>query len=191
MRIPDLEQTDDAELVELYVKGGDTAALEVLLKRHESRVYGLALRMLGNRHDALDVAQEVFITVFRKASSFKGRSAFTTWLYRLTINSCHDLGRRRKRTPLPVEDPIVTSGDGVAMADEKLAIEAALSTLPSEQAAAVMLRDIYQMSYEEIAEVAGVPTGTVKSRIARGRMALSLVLGPQEPTAAPNRLTET
>lgn len=191
MRVPDLEQADDTELVELYVKGGDTDALEVLLKRHESRVYGLSLRMLGNRQDALDATQEVFITVFRKAQSFKGHSAFTTWLYRLTINACHDLGRRKKRTPTPVEEVVAASPDGVARVDEKIAIQAAMSSLPRDQAAVVLLRDMYQMSYEEIADIVGVPTGTVKSRIARGRMALTTVLSPEEPVAAPNRLNET
>lgn len=191
MHVPDLEQADDAELVELYVKGGETDALEVLLKRHESRVYGLSLRMLGNRQDALDVAQEVFIAVFRKAHTFKGTSAFTTWLYRLTVNACHDLGRRKRRSPIPVEEVVAVSSDGVARVDEKMSIGSALAALPPEQAAVVLLRDMYQMPYEEIAEIVGVPIGTVKSRIARGRTALSDVLRPQEPTVSPSRLTET
>src|SRR5919106_1307284 len=103
MRIPDLEGTGDEELVRAFTRHRDTTALEVLLRRHQDRVFGLAVRLLGNRTDAADATQEVFLTVFRKAQQFKHEAAFTTWLHRLTVNACHDIGRRRARTPLPVD----------------------------------------------------------------------------------------
>ena len=190
MRIPDLEQGSDEELVAGYVKHGDRDALEVLLRRHESRVYGLAVRVLGNRDDARDVAQEVFVTLFRKAGSFKGTSAFTTWLYRLTMNACYDQGRRKARAPTPVEESEQHRDDRVSSVDDRMMVEVALSSLVAEQRVVVVMRDMYQMSYEEIAEATDVPVGTVKSRIARGRLALAGALKEKEPPALPDRLSE-
>lgn len=179
MRIPDLEGRGDEELVRSFVGEGDRDALEVLLRRHQGRVYGLAYRMLGNRADALDATQEVFVSVFRRATSFKHEAAFTTWLFRLAVNACNDLLRKRARTPEPAESIEVPSPDALGRADERMVIDEALRRLPEEQRAAVIMRDLYGLAYEQIAEIAGVPAGTVKSRIARGRAALAEVMREQ------------
>ena len=188
----DLELQNDEALVTAFVKTGDQAPLEVLLARHEARVFGMAYRILGNRADALDATQDVFLTVFRRASSFKHEAAFSTWLYRLTTNACHDLGRRKARTPVPVEtlpnQPTGSEGES----DNRLVVEQALRSLPEEQRVPIVMRDLYGMSYEEIAAATGTPSGTVKSRIARGRVRLAELLGMsqgREPGEGPGRLT--
>ena len=191
MRDRDLEEQADELLVAAFVESHDQRALEILLARHESRVFGIAYRILGNRADALDATQDVFLTVFRKARSFRGQAAFTTWLYRLTTNACHDIGRRKARTPLPVET-LPEPGPGQSGdPTNRVGVEQALGALPEDQRAAVVMRDLYDLTYEEIAEATGVPVGTVKSRIARGRLRLAELLGPAsgtEPGAARNRL---
>lgn len=186
---PDLTMQPDEELVSAFVDSGDQQALEVLLARHESFVFTLAYRILGNRADALDATQDVFLTVFRRARSFGHRSTFKTWLYRLTTNACHDLGRRKSRSPVPVETlPPTSQSDGNPIA--RLDVEEALRKIPTDQRAVVVLRDLYGLSYEEIAEIVGARVGTVKSRIARGRGTLAQLLGPGhgEPDAGPRRL---
>src|SRR6266487_3842416 len=125
MWIADLEALSDEELVRRFVSDGVTDAVEVLLRRHQDRVFGLAFRILGNRADALDAAQEVFVGVFRKARSFRHQSAFTTWLYRLTVNACNDLARRRSRSPQPAESVEVAVPDAIGRADERMAVEGA------------------------------------------------------------------
>lgn len=176
MGADELGSESDEALVKAFVDSADQQALEVLLRRHESRVLGLAFRTLGNRPDALDVTQDVFLSVFRRAKSFKHRSAFSTWLYRLTINACHDHARQKARSPAPVE-PVeghsADSPDAFAASDDRMAVHDALQELIPEQRTAVVMRDIYQMSYEEIAAATGTPAGTVRSRIARGRISLA------------------
>lgn len=192
MRIPDLEAASDEDLVRAFTLRRDQTALDVLLRRHESRVFGLAYRLLGNRADAADATQEVFLTVFRKANLFRHHSAFTTWLHRLTVNACHDLGRKRARTPPPVEgEPERKPGaapDAFGQVEDRLLLEAVLAVLPEEQRVAIVLRDVRGLSYQEIAEVTGAPIGTVKSRIARGRMDLAGRLG--EPAPGTQRLRD-
>lgn len=188
---PNLESESDEALVAAFVETGNHAPLEVLLLRHEARVLGLAYRILGNRADALDATQDVFLTVFRKASSFRHQSAFTTWLYRLTTNACHDMGRRKARTPVPMEMLPAQLTRTESEADTRLSVEAALRGLPEDQRVPIVLRDLYGLSYEEIAEATGHPTGTVKSRIARGRLRLAEMLGAGEggePGNRPGRL---
>lgn len=190
MWIADLEALSDEDLVARYVSGGVADAVDVLIRRHQDRVFGLAFRILGNRADALDAAQEVFVGVFRKAGSFRHQAAFTTWLYRLTVNACTDLGRRRARLPaLSVDTPgaEVAVPDAVGAMVGRLDVEAGLRTLALEQRAAVIMRDLYGLTYEEIAEATGAAVGTVKSRIARGRAALARSLA--EPEGGGGRLT--
>ncbi len=186
----DLELQSDEALVTAFVSTGDQAPLEVLLGRHEDKIFGMAFRILGNRADALDATQDVFLTVFRRASSFRHQSAFTTWLYRLTTNACHDIGRRKSRTPVPVETlPNLLAGrEGES--EDRMVVEQALRELPEEQRVPVVMRDLYGMTYEEIAAATGSPAGTVKSRIARGRHRLTEVLSdPKEPGTGRDRLT--
>ena len=192
MRDPDLEAQSDELLVSAFVESKDQRALEVLLARHESRVFGIAYRILGNRADALDATQDVFLTVFRKAGSFRGQAAFTTWLYRLTTNACHDIGRRMARTPLPMETlphpQSTASGDRM---ETRLGVEQALRALPQDQRVAVVMRDLYDLDYQQIANATGVPLGTVKSRIARARRTLAGIMDDtrgMEPGGGSGRL---
>jgi RNA polymerase sigma-70 factor (ECF subfamily) len=119
--------------------------------------------------------------VFRKAASFRHQSAFTTWLYRLTVNACNDHARRRSRLPQPAEAVDVASPDAIGRVDDRLVIAGALRTLPLEQRTAVIMRDLLGLSYEEIAQATGTAVGTVKSRISRGRAALAGGLGEPGP----------
>ncbi|HXL41816.1 MAG TPA: sigma-70 family RNA polymerase sigma factor [Actinomycetota bacterium] len=198
--IADLEALTDEDLVRRFVSDGLSDAVDVLLRRHQDRVLGLAYRILGNRADALDVSQEVFVAVFRKAGSFRHQSAFTTWLYRLTVNACNDHARRRSRLPQPAEAVDVAPGalqgagssrsDPIGRADDRIAIAGALRRLPLEQRTAVVMRDLLGLSYEEIAEATGSAVGTVKSRISRGRGALAGGLGEPGPHHAPEQEPE-
>ena len=180
MGAEDFEGQSDEALVSTFVETGNQSPLEALLARHEARVFGLAYRILGNRADALDATQDVFLTVFRRAASFRHQSAFSTWLYRLTTNACHDIGRRKARTPVPVEELPAHAGGLESQTDTRLVVEQALRALPEEQRVPIVMRDLYGMSYEEIAQSLTVATGTIKSRIARGRMRLADLLEPTE-----------
>jgi RNA polymerase sigma-70 factor (ECF subfamily) len=171
----------DAVLV-AEARRGDRGALDALLRRHHDRVYALCRRMTGNDTDALDATQEALLAVCRGLDRFDGRSAFTTWMYRVATNACLDELRRKSRRPTPVDDPAVFDrpsvspalGDGVA---DRHAIDSALAGLPPEFRAAVVLRDLCDLDYAEIASVLDIPAGTVRSRIARGRAALAAALG--------------
>ena len=172
---------DDAALIERYL-AGDVDAFEDLMRAHEDRVFGVCLRMLRNREAALEATQETFITVFRKADRFAGRSAFSTWLYRVAVNTCYDQLRRTKRhraDPLPEThdppDPAVT--DDFSSVEVRPVIEEALEELQPEFRAAVVLSDLEGLSLESVSEILGVPIGTVKSRIFRGRRILADRLG--------------
>jgi RNA polymerase sigma-70 factor (ECF subfamily) len=167
---------------------GDRRALDALLRRHHDRVYALCRRMTGNDADARDATQEALLAVCRGLDRFDSRSAFSTWLYRVATNACLDELRRRGRRPVPVDTTpsdgarpvtprsVPSAADDVAL---RLDIDAALATLPEEFRAAVVLRDLCALDYGEIAEVLGIPPGTVRSRIARGRAALARRLGNQ------------
>ena len=172
---------DDAALIEQYL-AGDIDAFDALMRAHEDRVFSICLRMLRDREGALDATQETFVTVFRKADRFAGRSAFGTWLYRVAVNTCYDVARRTRRQradPLPVgfdpADP--TSGDDYESAEVRPEIEEALSSLPAEFRAALILADLEGLALETVSEALGIPIGTVKSRLFRGRRLLADSLG--------------
>jgi len=174
----------DAELVARYL-AGDTSAFDSLMRAHQDRVFGICLRVLRDREAALDATQETFITVFRKADRFSGHSAFSTWLYRVAVNTCHDSIRRSRRhatEPLPEwNDPgDPRSGDAIAAADLRPTVETALSSLPEEFRAAVILSDLEGLSLQMVADALDVPLGTVKSRVFRGRRLLAGLLGNPE-----------
>ena len=150
--------------------------------------------MTGNDADALDATQEAMIAVVRGLDRFDGRSAFSTWCYRVAVNACLDELRRRRRRPDPglpeVEEEPAAGGPpafdaGIA---DRLAIDAALAHLSPDFRAAVVLRDVLDLDYAEIGEVLGIPPGTVRSRIARGRAALADRLAGNPP-APPERPT--
>ena len=167
---------------------GDRAALEALLRRHHDRVAALCTRLCGPS-DAPDATQEALLAVVRGLRRFDGHAAFTTWLYRVTTNACLDELRRRRRRPLPgLEDDRPIDGplagpDPAAAVAARVDVDAALARLAPEFRAAVVLRDLCGLDYAEIAEVLGIPPGTVRSRIARGRGQLADLLAgnPTDP----------
>jgi len=175
----------DLALIERYL-AGDVDAFNELMRAHEDRVFGICLRMLRDRDMALDAVQETFITVFRKVDRFAGRSAFSTWLYRVAVNTCYDVTRRTRRTqadPLPEgRDPADPSSQDEFLAVEvRPDIQKALDALPQEFKAAVVLADLEGLALQTVGDILGVPVGTVKSRVFRGRRLLAETLG--NPTA--------
>jgi RNA polymerase sigma-70 factor (ECF subfamily) len=167
----------DADLLAKFLDG-DHDAFSALMGRHEDRIFGLCVRMLHNRSDALESTQEIFITAFRRASSFRGDSAFGTWLYRIAINHCKDVLRRHKDVLLEQEHLEIdrrprTEGALDDIANLRLDLSRALAELPDDYREAVVMHDLGGLPYEEIATITGVPIGTVKSRISRGRRRLA------------------
>ena len=180
----------DTALIGRYLSG-DIAAFDELMRAHQDRVFGVCLRMLRDREAALDATQETFVTVFRKADRFAGRSAFSTWLYRVAVNTCYDAARRdqrRRAEPLPEgNDPAdPRAGDELAAAELRPDLERALAGLPDEFRAAVVLADVEGLALQTVADILGVPVGTVKSRVFRGRRLLADALGnPMSPSNPP------
>ena len=184
------------EALAAAANSGDRGALEVLLARHFDRVHAICRRVTGHPEDALDATQEALIAVTRGLHRYDGRSLFTTWLYRVATNAALDELRRRKRRPEPaelIEDrPIGGAAAGAAasapvesVVAARLDVDAALAALSPEFRAAVVLRDLCDLDYAEIADVLDVPIGTVRSRIARGRAAIADQL--REPNDPPDR----
>jgi len=181
-------EVEDLRLVET-LRSGSERAYEELITRFQQPVYALALRLLDDQGEACDVVQEVFLKVFRNIGSFRGQSSLKTWIYRITVNEAHNARRwffrhRRREVELDhsAEDSrdwkeIIPDGsrspfDVAFDREQHVMIEAALERINPIFRDAVVLRDITDLSYEEIAEVLGVSLGTVKSRILRGREAL-------------------
>jgi RNA polymerase sigma-70 factor, ECF subfamily len=183
---------DDSTLA-LAAAAGDRRALETLLDRHADLVHAVCRRVVGNPEDALDATQEALIAVARGITRFDGRSRFTTWLYRIATNAAIDELRRRQRRPVPrdaLPEPATASPDPAHAVDARLTVDAALASVPEEFRVAVVLRDLCDLDYAEIAQVLDVPPGTVRSRIARGRAALHAALGNPAPTPErPSRQT--
>ena len=181
-----MSDPSDEALLAAHLRG-DPGAFGVLVGRHERRIYGLCLRILGNREDAEDATQEAFLAALRKAATFRRAAAFSTWLYRIAVNAATDQARRRGRartvpldpddagTPPRAHDP-ADHGDAVATA---VTVQAALARIPEEFRAAVVLCDLLRLPYAEAAAVLEVPVGTVKSRVFRGRLALAGELRPE------------
>ena len=163
-------------------RAGDGAALDALLRGQYDRLYALCRRMTGDAADAADACQEALIAIVRGIPAFDGRSAFGTWAYRVATNACLDELRRRRRRPEPglpegsaeVPSPL----DAVESSTTRVDLDRALQSLPADYRAAVVLRDVCGLSYEEIGEALLIPPGTVRSRIARGRAALVPLLAP-------------
>lgn len=184
----------DEDLVRRSVEG-DRAAFGVLVQRHERRVYNLALRMTGREEDARDATQEAFLTALRKLSSFRGEAAFTTWLHRVTVNAAYDLLRKRGRAPVldraaegearPEPPPMPDHADDT---DLSIDVQRALQQVPADFRVVMILHDVQDLPYDEVAAILGVPVGTVKSRLHRGRVTLARAMGisaPRERLPAP------
>jgi len=193
--------SDDFHLVE-SLRSGREEAYEELLSRFQQPVYALALRLLDDPSGACDVVQEVFLKVFRSIAGFRGQSTLKTWIYRITVNEAHNARRwffrhRRREVDLDsnpddtrdwkenIPDESRTPFDQAFVSEQRLMVEAALKKINPIFREAVVLRDISDLSYEEIAEILGVSLGTVKSRILRGREALRYELaGSLQPRLA-------
>jgi len=184
---------DDRDLV-VAAQGGDRDALDQLLRRHFDRIHAVCRRIAGSTRDADDAAQEALIRIVRALDRFDGRASFSTWSYRIATNAALDELRKRGRRPqLHVVGDDPDRGVGAPEATDelaqrrvegvvdRLAIDAALADLPEEFRTAVVMRDIGDLDYAEIAEALAVPVGTVKSRIARGRRMLLERLGNRDP----------
>jgi RNA polymerase sigma-70 factor, ECF subfamily len=173
----------DPELVTRFLEG-DTEAFTTLTRRHEDKIFAIAWRITGDRSDALDATQDALITVYRKVGSWRGESAFSTWLYRIVVNATRDVMRKKGRAPIPEEEvtPRPSSDDVEGEVTTRLDVRRALMELPEDYREAVVMHDIGGIPYEEIAEATGVALGTVKSRISRGRKKLARSL---EPTRDP------
>jgi RNA polymerase sigma-70 factor (ECF subfamily) len=180
--------TDTPELVR-RARDGDRQALETLVARYDRYVFGVALLTLGDRAEAQDAAQEALLKALRGLKGFKGESAFHTWLYRVTVNTCRDFQRRRSRrreTPLEEAPPLVTA-DGPLQAtldhERRQAVWRAVQALEPALREAVVLRYYLDMSGAEIAQVTGAPSGTVYWRLHQAREALASLLAGDEALA--------
>ena len=177
---------DERGLIEKAGRG-DAYAFEQLMAAHESKMYAVALRMCGNREDAQDCLQEAMLRVYRALSGFKGQSSFSTWIYRITMNSCLDELRRRKSRTATSLDAMLENGfapsdegdtpeQSSLRSEQRRALEKAIAGLPEDMRAAIVLRDVQGCSYDEIADALSANVGTIKSRISRGREKLRAVL---------------
>jgi RNA polymerase sigma factor (sigma-70 family) len=168
----------DEELATLSGQG-DHDAFGTLMARHRDRIQAICLRTTGNREDALDAVQETLIRAFQGIGRFRGEARFTTWLYRIAANAALVEVERRNRRPRPLgdlaqPDRAVRAGDDGVLA--RLSLQDALGRIPPEYRVAIVLRELCECGYDEIAAVLDLPLGTVKSRIARGRAALLDIL---------------
>lgn len=178
---------DEQRLV-MRLRQRDEAAFTQMVRQYQGRVFGLVYRMLNDRAEAEDLAQEVFVTVFKAIDSFRGDSSFSTWLYRIATNHCRNrikyLGRRHHNRQVDIQDARETEFDGrmhepVPAPDRQLEgeqlahiIEHAMQEIDADHREVLVLRDVEQLSYEEIAAILDVAEGTVKSRLFRARAAL-------------------
>jgi RNA polymerase sigma-70 factor, ECF subfamily len=172
---------DDRELLARHVEG-DPEAFGELVRRHRDRLWAVAIRTLGDREEAADAVQDALISAYRAAHTFRGQSAVTTWLHRITVNACLDRARKAASRRVQLTDDterldlLLEPHESAALPAERQDLNrqlvAALSQLPAEQRAALVLVDMQGYPVAEAAEVLGIAVGTVKSRCARGRARL-------------------
>ena len=190
---------DDRQLVERYARG-DSGAFDEIVQRYEQRVYAVTLRMTGNPDDARDAMQEVFISALRALRSFRGDAQLSTWIHRVAVNASLDLMRKRsRRSTRPIEEAHETPSSDVppdeaaaraARADE---VQRALLQVSEEHRAVLVLHDLQDLDYAEVAEALDIPVGTVKSRLHRARVEMARLLGhlrETEPSDGPAPLKE-
>lgn len=187
------EPPSDEALVAAFL-AGDGAAFDRLVERHNRWVYGLCYRYFGNVADAEDAAQDTFVTVFRRASTFTGAARFSTWLYRVAVNACNDLARARDRRPRTVpltrgeasgaDADLPEAADVLANRELGMELDAALQRLEPDHARTVVLCDVHGLDHAEVAARLGVAVGTVKSRVHRARARLAGELAHLRTTTA-------
>jgi len=190
-RLDDLLELSDRELLSAHC-AGDPDAFGEIFRRHRDRMWALALRTTRDPDMAADAVQEAFIAAFRRADSFRGDAAVTTWLHRIVVNSCLDRLRRIKPVVgLPDADhgDLADRHDHHHSVDVRLDIQRALEQLPEGQRMALVLVDMHGLSITEAASILDVAEGTIKSRCARGRAAMVPLLGlptpPDKPVSHP------
>ena len=183
---------DEKELIKKS-KEGYVEYFEQLIEPHQVKVYNIALKMLKNEQDAFDASQEALLKAFKYISRFKEESSFSTWLYRITVNTCLDILKKRKEShnTISLEQQISLKDNEVSMQFEdkkqnvledvikeerKKVLYEAIDTLSDEHRKMILLRDIEGFSYEEIAKITGKNIGTVKSKISRARNSLKEIL---------------
>jgi len=188
------EETSDADLLAAHV-AGDPDAFGLLFARHRDRLWAVAVRTMGNREDAADGLQDGLVAAYRRAGTFRGDAAVTTWLHRVVVNACLDRLRAAKvRRTEPLPDDLEEHGgrgslrsatheatdpaDQAARVDQRRLVLDALRTLPDEQRAALVLVDMEGYPVAEAAAILDCAVGTVKSRCSRGRARLAELLGP-------------
>jgi RNA polymerase sigma-70 factor (ECF subfamily) len=187
---------DDNRLI-TECREGNTAAFGELVSRYQDRLFNTVLRLVDNAEDARDVVQEAFLHAYQSLNSFKGDSLFFTWIYRIAVNTAIS-ARRKQRHVLRIQpggeekntidplDPSETNRPGhqIEMAEEERQVQEALRKLSTEHRAVLVMKDMEGMKYEEIAEVLGVPVGTIRSRLHRARLEIrDLLLQQENPEA--------
>jgi len=191
------KKTDEDFILIKTFLAGDNTAFDKLVLNYQNRIFNTCYRILGDYHEANDSAQDVFVKVFRSLKKFRFRSSFSTWIYRIAINTCRNKlrsagYRRRKNTmrlappndgeevPYSIEigDESRTPGKVLDRKEQGIMIQKAIDSLPESQKSVVVLRDIEGFTYEEIADITGLNPGTVKSKLARARHKLRKILSP-------------
>jgi RNA polymerase sigma-70 factor, ECF subfamily len=170
----------DEELVALSM-GGDVESFNQLVLRWERPIYALAYRVIGREEEARDVVQETFLRAFRGIGNFRGQAKFSSWVYRIALNLCRDWIRRERRAPiLPTpegvdvvelaaeQEPAESIEDLVARKDMSRVVAEVMTKLPDEQRTAIILKEYHGMTFQEIADLQGVPLSTVKTRLYQG-----------------------
>ena len=174
------DSTSDADYVR-RLQRGETEAFEMLVRRHEKTIFNLVYRMLGDYDEAAEVSQEVFLSAYRAIGQFRGDANFSTWLYRIALNHTSTRRKtliRRQQRNVAIEDtePVRDLQPGPAETMEKKEIrervQRALDNLEPDDATVILLRDLQDIPYEEVARLLEIPVGTVKSRLHRARQAL-------------------
>lgn len=175
------ENADDATLVRWAVEG-DTEAFETLVARYQRVVFTVALRMLGDREDARDAAQNTFIKIFEKLDTYRSDHRFFSWMYRILVNECLNARRHRRssETRSGGEDEPPAGGgprEELERAERRRDVRAAILTLPAQYRAVIVLRHFAALSYQEMSDALGIPPKTVKSRLHTARQQLADLLG--------------
>lgn len=177
----------ESKLIELAISG-DVDSFEQLVRNYNRYVYNIAYRMMGNEEDAKDMAQEALIKAYKHIKSFKQEANFSTWLYRIVINTCKDELRKKHTQNLSLDAAISEEKTGLELLENpdqnvnpvivyeqqelKKELQEALNTLPEESKSIVILKDIMGYSYQEIGDILEIPIGTVRSRLSRSRQSL-------------------
>ena len=177
-------ERDDSQLIQQCVRG-DRAAFGLLVRRYQDRLFNTVVRILGNAEDAADIVQESFLLAFVKLEAFKGNARFFTWLYRIAVNASISMKRKQKtllssdsHDALPalmesIDRSEASRPESALDRRERIErLESALNRLTPDHRAVIVLKEIEELSYESIAEILGVPVGTVRSRLHRARLEL-------------------